>query len=341
MAIRLERRPIQVIVHDVDGVREWLMQRIREEVRTQGSPRPRIVGLLPGFEETFDLGEMAERYPTAHPGATFQALRSRKETVRRFVVFLGIVQQEDSTQRTWAVLVEECDRFDGRKWWMGMLEFRTDPASGLGIVEQPWETWPGETSDLSGAEFIRAFVQAPPGAQPAPFLPPPDFFAPDIKFTFGELQPNLPTPNDAKQMIEITEKMVARDLLTSKLKGTVIVRLSGRSFEVFVVGDDVTDPIEEIVRYVANRRLPQADAVALACFAVRPDVVTPEPGLQIVAEVGGKFAEYWAHLDFPDGPKGRPHATKIDYLAPKAVPDGGMWIGVEPNVTFFEAGPEA
>jgi hypothetical protein len=318
------------------------MDHIREEITLKGAPRPRIIGLLPGFEETFDLVAMVERHPDAHPGATFQALRARKENVRRFILFLGMGEDEVThAERHFAVLVEECDRFDGRKWWMGMLDFRADPVTGLGLVERPWGCWPGETNDLSQVDFVLPFVQAPPGAKAAPFVPPPDLWRPDVKMTFGELHPSLSTPTDAKQMVEVAAKMIMNDLLTGKLVGSVILRLSGRSWEAFVVGNDLPDPIEEMVRYVANRRLPQADAVALALFAIQPGETPPVPALQIVAELGGKFAECRAPLEFPDGPKGRPRASRIGWWDPKPVPDGGMWIGVEPNVTFVETDPEA
>lgn len=342
MAIQLFRRPIQVNVHDVDGVRKWLMDRVREEVMLKGAPHPRIIGLLPGFEEIFDLDAMARRHPEAHPGATFQALRARTETARRFVL-IQLQGEDDVTHatRTWACLIEECDRFDGRKWWMGMLEYKTDPNSGIGVVEQPWGIWPGETDDLTHVEFIREFVEGPPGARPAEFLPPPDVWQPDVKFTFGELHPSLPTPTGAKQVVEVAAKMGMNDLLTGKLQGSLILRLNGRSWEVFVVSGQLPDPIEELVRWVANRRLPPAEAVALLAVAIRPGQVPPEPGVQIVAEMDGKVAECWAPIEFPEGPQGPKVVTKIWWSHEQPVREGGMWLGVEPNVTFDELGPEA
>lgn len=342
MPIQLMRRPIRLDVHDVDGARKWLMDRIREEIVCKGAPRSRIIGLLPGFEETLDLVQMVERYPNADAGATFQAYRTRAENVRRFILFLG--QGEDTVTklpRQFAVLVEECDRFDGRKWWMAMLDFRVDPESGLGRVDQPWGCWPGETSDLSHVAFVRPVLDPAPGGTPAPFVPPPDVFQPDVKMTFGELHPSFATPTDPRQMAEIALQMTCSDLLTRKLVGSVILRLTGRSWEVFIVGADMPDPIEEVIRWVANRRLPVADAVALCVIAIRPGETPPVPGLQVVAELGGRFAEGWAPLVFPDGPQGLPIAPRICWWDPKPVPDGGMWIGVEPDVTFFENEPDA
>ena len=53
MAISLVRQPHSIDVNDADAVREWLMDRVRDDVRLKGCPQPHIHLIGDGFEERF------------------------------------------------------------------------------------------------------------------------------------------------------------------------------------------------------------------------------------------------------------------------------------------------
>ena len=83
---------------------------------------------------------------------------------------------------------------------------------------------------------------------------------------------------------------------------------------------------------------PRADGMALVQLAIRPEDSPPRPGLQLIAERGGQMAEYWCELDAPNGPAGPRTVKQVLQRAPRAVPEDGMWIGVDPMVSF-QLGP--
>jgi hypothetical protein len=341
----LARRNIDVDTQDAEQTRTWLMARIREEVRLKGEPHPRLILLFADHEEVFDLDAMAKKDRGASGGATFQALRSRPGVRRRFVVLRMQTTDHESKEHDFALLFEELDGPGAkRRWWMAMLEFTTDPVTGLGNPAPEWQRSNGETDDPRHLfPFLHEFVAPPPDARAAAFDPPPEMVRPDIKFAFGELPPGAPVPADAKQLVEFAFHLAARELLTGAVKGTVIVRLADRSWEQWVVGDDVPTSNEDMARYIANVREPVADGVAMVIVAIRPNDEPPQPGIQVVGEMGGYWAELWGPIEFPQGAAGPKVVTRLAWWDPKPVPAAGMFLHVRPKIDFVPSStnPEA
>lgn len=93
-----------------------------------------------------------------------------------------------------------------------------------------------------------------------------------------------------------------------------------------------------MVRYIANKREPAAEGVAIAMIAIMPQDSTPVPFVQVIGEMDGKFVETRGLIEFPEGPAGPKRLREIRWWDPKPVPEGGMWLGVDPHVNF-ELGP--
>ncbi len=339
MTIQLDRAVSSVEVYDAEAARAALQERIRQEVQLEGAPRARVHLLADGWEETFDLGTMAKEQPAADVGATFQALRSRLGIERRFVVVQIAVAADDGEERRFAVLFEEI--LDApRRWWVSLLPFQTDPATGLGHPLGPWQDSRGETEDPADLlPFLRPIAFPPAGAVAARFGAARGK-QPDIRVRSGEIPPHLPPPADAMQLTELAIALALDGVLTGALKGTVVVRVRERSWQLWVLGPDQPADLEDMVRYVANRVPPAAEGVAIVVVAIRPQDDPPRPGVQIVAELGGGCAETWAWLAFPEGPDGPKHIAEWGSSGIRPVPEGGMWLGVDPMV-LFDLGPPA
>jgi len=341
MPITLERHPIPVDVHDIDGVRAWLMDRIRTEVKLKGQPYPKIFLLADGYEETFDLNAMAASQPEADAAATFQALRARPLILRRFLlVRLDAEESKTGREVRFAQLIEEVDGAlpSDRRWWTATLPFEMDATTSVGIPSERWMQSGGESDDpaLLGPA-LEPLVVPRPGAQSARFLPPRPA-QPDVHAAFGELREHVPPPTDARQMVELATALAAGSLLSGALQGTLVVRICGRSWEQWLLGDELPTDLDSMVRYIANARPPAAEGIALLQVAIRPQDEPPVPGLQVVGELGGKLYETWAPLEFPEGPAGPKRISRVMSRGPRPVPEGGLWLGVDPMVNF-ELGP--
>jgi hypothetical protein len=132
--------------------------------------------------------------------------------------------------------------------------------------------------------------------------------------------------------------MVSKGVLTGDLSGSVVVKLTDLAWEVWILGgDSLPTSLEDMLRYIAMTD-PPADGMALVQLAIKPGDSPPRPGLEVVAERAGQLAEYWCELDAPNGPAGARIVKQVRQRAPRAVPEGGMWIGVDPMVTF-QLGP--
>jgi hypothetical protein len=169
---------------------------------------------------------------------------------------------------------------------------------------------------------------------------PPRTTQPDIQVAMDTLPPTAPAPTTAKLMVELAAQLAVGDLLKGAVKGTVVVRYSQRVWEMWVLGDDMPTELEDMVRYIANKREPPAEGVAIAMIAIMPQDVPPVPFIQVIGEMDGKFVETRAPIDFPEGPAGPKRLREIRWWDAKPVPEGGMWLGVDPMV-LFDLGPLA
>lgn len=315
------------------------MEYVREQIKLLGQPHPKVYLLGKDFVEMLDVDAMRKREPDVHLGATFQALRRRNNIERCFLVFGAQGFDPQGREHTWAVLFEERDVIDGRRWWMAMLEYRTDPASGLGIPDPKWSPSAGETDNPAQLPpFVHEIAAPPPGSQQAEILDASDTWQPDIKFTFGEVPEGKPIPTNAKQMVEFAAALAVNDLLTGKLTGTLVVRIVGRSWELWVLGDDMPASVHEMIRWIANHRLPAAEGVALAQLAVLPHDEPPVPGMQIVGEYGEMLVETWAPVVFPEGPGGPRTVPVVHWRSPRPVSPEGRWLGVPSKAELIEPG---
>jgi hypothetical protein len=184
------------------------------------------------------------------------------------------------------------------------------------------------------------FAAPPPGARPADVRDASATWMPDMKFQFGDLPAHAEPPADAKQMVEFTAAVGAvQELLDGTVLGTIIVRIAGRSWEKWVLTDEMPASLTEMVRWIASHRLPPADGVAVAQIAVRPQDDPPVPGMQVVAERGGMFVQTWAPIEFPEGSGGKKVIPTIHWWPAHPVQREHQWLDVPPTVELFE--PEA
>lgn len=344
--ITLERSPANVDPWDAQTVRTWLMARVREEVKLNGQPRSQIILVADGFIETFNLALMAEMDSGASAGATFQALSDRPKIERRFVLMQMKGEDEETNEaRRFAVLFEEVDDIVERKrlWWYATLEFTTDPTSGIGLPAAQWAVADevratGETDNPAHLwPFLREFAAPPPGSRAAAVLPP-RILAPDIQVAADRLPDGLAPPVNARQMVQFAGQLAANDLLTAEVTGTVVVRIAGNAWEMWVLGGPMPTELEDMVRYIANVRQPAADGVALAQIVIRPRDEPPVVGMQVIGELGGEFCETWGPLEYLQGPKGPKRISRIAWRGPMPVSERGLWLGIDPMV-LFELGP--
>jgi len=344
MAIQLVRRPgvDGVDLADAAASRAWVRGHVRDQVMVKGQPHPKVYLLGDGFMETFDLDAMAKSDPGADLGRTFQLLRRRANLQRCFLVLGAKGVDADGVEHTWAVIFEEVDVADGRRWWMAMLEYDIDPTSGLGRPFGDWQNPPVDIHNPAELPPFLALVAAPPpGSRPAGIRDASDTWQPDIRFAFGDLPDTQQPPVDAKGMVELVTSLgVVSELLTGAVVGTVVVRITGRSWEQWVLGDDMPAPLVEMIRWIANHRLPAAEAVALALVAIKPQDTPPVPGIQMAAEKDGLFVQTWSPMVFPDGPSGRKEVPLTEWWPARAVPQAQRWIGVSSKAVLTDGGEE-
>jgi hypothetical protein len=322
---------------DAEASRAWVMQHVRQQVKLVGQPQARVYLLGQGFVETLDLDLLPRKEPTAHLGQTFQALRRRDQVERCFLVMGVRSTDEDGTERSWAMVFEQRDTPAGPRWWMAMLEYRADPDSGLGVPAPRWQQSAGETGDPAVLPpFVHELASPPPGARPAEILDASAVRQLDLRFTFGEVPEGSPLPADAKQMVEFAAALTLGDLLAGKLVGTLVVRLVGRAWEVWVLGDEMPASTDEMIRWLANHRLPAAEGVALVQLAILPQDEPPRPGVQIIGEHGGMRAETWAPVSFPQGPDGPKQLSAVHWREPRPIEPDKRWLGVPSQAQLLE-----
>lgn len=219
-----------------------------------------------------------------------------------------------------------------------MHEFRLDPNTELGHLVGEWRDSAYETTDINHLfPFLREFAAPPRGSRPARVLPP-RTAQPDIQVAMDNLPDDAPEPTTAKMMVELAAQVAVGDLLNGAVKGTVVVRYAQRVWEMWVLGDNMPTDLEGMVRFIANKREPPAVGVAVAMMAILPQDAQPVPFMQVIAEMDGKFVETRAPIEFPEGPAGPKRLREIRWWDARSVPEGGMWLGVDP-IVFFDLGP--
>lgn len=341
MPVTLVRKSSSLDVHDADAVRASLKESVALEVKLKGQPITKLVFLADGYEEVLDLTTAIRDDRDASMGATFQLLRRRPHVERAFAIIRMETTDKDDQEHSFALVFEEITELDEpRRWWMSMLEFRTDANTELGHLIGEWQDSPYETPNIDHLmPFLREFAAPPPGSRPARVLPP-RATQPDIQVAMDNLPPTAPTPTTARMMAELAAQLAVGDLLKGAVKGTVVVRYAQRVWEMWVLGDDMPTELEDMVRYIANKREPPAEGVAVAMIAILPQDAPPVPFVQVIGEMDGKFVETRAPIEFAEGPAGPKRLREIRWWDARPVPEAGMWLGVDP-VVMFDLGPLA
>lgn len=154
--VRLSRRPIDLVVDDLDAAREWVFARVEEEIFGKGQPLPKFILLGSDFAEILDLSSTLGPNPEASAGATFRSLRSRPHIRRRFIVVqvLG-VDPVTSAERKFALVIEELD--DPHRWFLAQIQYTTDAAPALGRRSGPGSGRRCLTSPIS----VRSSLSSP------------------------------------------------------------------------------------------------------------------------------------------------------------------------------------
>jgi hypothetical protein len=341
MPVSLIRKSTSIDVHDADAVRASLKESVALEIKLKGQPITKLVFLADGYEEALDLTTAVRDDRDANMGATFQLLRRRPRVERAFVIMRMEVTDKEDLEHSYALVFEEIAEPDEpRRWWMSMHEFRTDANTELGHLIGEWQDSPFETADIEHLmPFLREFAMPPPGSRPTRVLPP-RTTQPDIQVAMDNLPPTAAAPTTARMMVELAAQLAVGDLLKAAVKGTVVVRYAQRVWEMWVLGGEMPAELEDMVRYIANKREPPAEGVAVAMIAILPQDVPPVPFVQVIGEMHGKFVETRAPIDFPEGPAGPKRLREIRWWDARPVPEGGMWLGIDPMV-LFDLGPLA
>ena len=332
MSVQLARRQgLAVDPADADASRAWICAHVRDEIVLRGQPHPKIFLLGRGFFDSLDLDAMGRRDPGAHVGSTFQLVRCGPGVVRAFIVMQMSGRDPAGDELHWAVVFEERDTPSGRAWWMALLGYATDPRTGLGLAADAWALPPGESSDPTDLPALLAQIVAPPpGARPARVLAATDLWRQDLGFTFGELAGAAPT--DPLEAVAVAEALgVLGAVLAGDLVGPVVLRLTGRAWELWAPGVDLPADLDELIRWIANHREPAADTVVVVQLAVREQDEPAAPGIQAVAEHAGRWTQLWAPVRDPGD--GGPRSTPTVYRWPALpIPAGGLWLGVASRV---------
>lgn len=335
MPVSLVRRPLaEVDVEDGDAVRRWITAQVRDEVVVRGGVHPRVVLLAKGASLTYDLPEFAAEHPDAHPGATYRVLSGHPDAERAIAVLDGVL--EDGGQV--AVVFEEIHT-GAEVWWsVALLPYRVDPDTGIGIADPTWSTQlTREVSEL--LPFLREWAWPPRGAVAAEPGPVVDAQT-DLLGASGHLPVGATLPAHPNDMAGLIHALVTNDLLIGQIVGTVVVRLAGHAWEVWVLGNDMPAPLDDMIRYFANQRAPRAEGVGFAQLTVRAAEGPSTPILQIGAESHGHQVRVWAPLTFPDG-RGAP--AKLGAFSPVQMRDVTVdtgWLGIPPSVTLELALPD-
>ena len=319
--IPLRRRRSVLDTTDPEAVREAILAEVQNEIILAGEPRPRIVLVGDEFTETLDLSTVAKSDPGADIGATFLALAERPGVEHRLLVFR--LQFSDGARAYQAAMVVHVfeDELLG-----AILAYQTDPRTGLGQPEPVWRI--GDREGLGPFwPAVQPLVEPAPGGRPASVVvggrPMPEMGA-----CFGELPPDWPVPEGARQVAEVAG-LISRDrILAEGLRGPQIVRFAERAWEAYLLGPELPTDLDDVIRFLCGRD-PRADGVALLQLALYPGEGPPQPGLQIVAEQAGRRFELFSFLDFPEGPKGPKKLGRMVAREVQHPGEGEGWLGVE------------
>lgn len=312
---------------DAEECRQWVLKRVRLQVKRFGTPVPSLLLTGRGYVLVLNLHEVSTKDPEASVAATVASLGQPPGIEHRFLVF-QLAMTLTNGEEAWAAYVVEIPADDDPEanWWAAYLHYERDPESGLG-TPQEWVVVPQIAASGLLPPFVEELINPKPGARPARVLPPAEQLL--LKVAFGELPEGRSAPSGLKEVLLTTADMFAVELLRGRLKGTIVLRYDGRSWEGWALQDPLPVSLQDAVRALVNQREEAPDAVALIQVAIRPEQDPPVAGLQVVAEQGGMMSELWGPIEHLDD--GEKQVPDIKMRAPRAVGERGLWIGVEPS----------
>ena len=295
MTPRLQRRPLPGRLDPADrhAVRAWLLDAVHDEVLLHGGPLPRLLRLTDDAVESLDLDQIVRGDPDFHPGATVDLLSRGARQVL-------LVARLEAAAGARALVFHAASDGDVT-WWAATLPYATDTTTGLAVPREGWSTTAEVRCPTELPPGLRMWVEPAGVGRPARFAPP-DPLA-EVCAAFGSLPTTAAVPTCARTLTHLAAALTLEDLLHGRIRGAVIVRLAGRQWESWVVGEDLPVTLDDAIRAIASHGTP-ADAVALLHLAVFDGAERPLPGLQCVAQHGAERLESWSLLHLPDGPGG-------------------------------------
>ena len=322
--VPLRRRRSALDANDPEAVREAVLLEVQNEVLLAGEPRPRIVAVGDDFTETLDLDALARLDPGADIGATFSALGRRLGVEHRLLVFR--LQFSDGRRDRQAAMVVHVHE---ESLLGAILLYQTDPRTGLGVPDPTWRI--GDREGLGPFwPAVQPLLLAAPGARPAELLPQ-GRPQPELRACFGELPPDRGLPETAQGLADLAGALSRDRILAEGLGGPQVVRFAGRAWEAWLLGSELPDDLDDLIRSICARE-EAAEGVALLQLALFPGEGPPQPGLQIVAERLGARFELFCFLEFPEGPRGPRQLGRIVGRALDGPGEGEGWLGVAPEL---------
>lgn len=329
MPVPLIRRPHDQDAYDVDTLRQWMLDRVRGQVRLGGQAKPCIHLVADGHELTLDLDAVSRDHPGASIGATWVLVRQRSGYKHAFLVAGLRGESEEGEVATAALVVQE----HGGRLWIATLPYTRDVATGLGHPEE-WQLAEGR----GVPDMLLDLLLPAPGSHPAQVIEPRAPVA-DIQAAFGALPDEAPLPESAEQLSVLVARMVVPSILREGLRGTVVLRFVGREWEWWVLGNDQPVELDEMIRAICHRE-PQADAVALVIVALFEAVEPHQPGIQMIVEGHGARHERWVLLELESGSDG-PRRAGQELNRSRPLPrEGHRWLGEAPtfDIELFPLG---
>lgn len=321
---RLVRAPLGAPVDDETATRTWAVRLMEESIRLHGEVTHAIHLLLDTEQQILLLGPALAAQPDADVGATFAALGGL-EAVRRRLLLGEVVQPEVGR----AAFVLEVDGSDPPRWWCALRAYEPI-APGVAGFRGPVT----ETEGTGALPAMLGALVASAGGRVLSLAPPerPEF---EVNVSAGRVSDGVPLAEDAATAARLVAHVAADVVRREGLFGALVIRLCGRSFEVWRLQGTLPGAADETIRYICQYG-DEADTVGLVLQARVDEAGGLRGGIQVVAEHDGHRARHVITFEQgEDGTLSRGVELRAD-LGPVA--DEDHWLGIDPE-GGFELGP--
>lgn len=316
-----ERRPLDLDVHDDEAVRQWLAGLVYQQIVSHREPVPAIHLLADGHEEVVVFHRLHEIDPEADPIATWAAAAARSDVDRRILIL-----RLERVDGTFEACMFEDVWTDGQKsgWWLAHRRYAVRDGVGC-LLDGGWQHDAGE-GDPPG--IFANLLTPKPGARAARLLPAraPE---PRVFMQTGEIGENARLPTTAVHMTEQAEYAVVRALDNEGLKHLMVLVFRGRTWEKWLLGDNLPTDVDDMIRWICGRVGP-ADGVATAEGLLMELEGKHERVARIVGEMDGHRSERLIVMATKPGNPDQVVPVRRLGRELGAIPEGEGWIGVEP-----------